>query len=87
MNYETLPNHMQNGIRNYVEAGVPVGSFLFAVITNKLVEAFGRADDINIDNMKIWAAFLYNEMPTESWGSEERYEKWVKHQGLKDTIL
>lgn len=82
MDYSNIPVHMVSGIKNYIEAGHPVGGFLYAVITNDLTEAFARADDINVLYMREWVMFLYNQMPFGSWRTKENYETWIKHHGL-----
>lgn len=55
----------------------PTGDFLRAVLENKLVESFGRADDQNIRAMFQYASFLYNEAPRDSWGSAEAVDNWL----------
>ena len=85
-NYSNLPEHMRDSIRQYVEIGAPVGDFLTALLSNKLVETFGQADEINQASMFAWAKFLYSEVPKSCWGSPEAVAKWQEHKGL-DTSL
>ena len=82
INYDLLPPHMQHSVREYIEKGHPVGNFLRAVLENKLVESFGRADQENLRAMYNWASFLYNEMPCEARGSKEAVDAWIKKGGL-----
>lgn len=77
VNYDNLPIHMQNSIRLYVEEKIEPGSFLFAVLSNDLTQAFGRADEINREAMFDWANWLYNECPRNIWGSREIVQKWI----------
>lgn len=79
----TIPLHMHEGLKNYVVHGIPPGGFLTAVLENKLVESFAKADDVNQRNMLGWVNFLYGAMPVGSWGSEEAVAKWIKRGGLK----
>jgi len=81
-NYDKIPEHCRGGMRRYVEEGVIPGEFLQAVICNDLVESFGRADDINSDRLRDYAGFLYNEIPSLSWGSKEKMRAWAK---MKET--
>jgi len=83
MKYDTLPEHMQESARGYVEDGRPPGSFLKAVLTNDLTGAFGRADDINQQCMFRWATWLYNECPGNAWGTQEAVDAWVEKGGVK----
>jgi hypothetical protein len=65
-------------MKRYVEHGTLPGHFLRAAISNKLTEAFLRADDVNTARMREVAMFLYDEMPPGSWGSEEKMLAWSK---------
>ena len=76
--YDYLPPHMQDGARRYVEDGIPPGGFMRAVLENRLVESFGRADTTNFRYMDEWARWLYNEAPSKCWGSPEAVEKWIE---------
>lgn len=82
MDYLTLPDHMKKSVKEYIENGRPIGSFLTAVFSNNLVKSFGRADPTNFRHMDKWAAFLYNEAPTPCWGSEKAVAAWIKKGGL-----
>ena len=73
-----VPEHDIDGLYMYVVHGVPLGSFLEAVVSNNLRDAFSMADHINQQFLKEIVSFLYNEFPSASWGSRERYEGWIK---------
>lgn len=77
MNYDMLPEHMRSAMRLYIEQHIPPGGFLTAVLSNKLVESFAKADQINQENMLNFVMFLYNEAPSECWGSEEKVDQWL----------
>ena len=64
----------------YVRHGVKPGGFLTAVLQNKLKEAYQCADDYNTEHMWHLVKHLYWEIPAEAWGSEEKFEKWIKHR-------
>jgi hypothetical protein len=88
MDFETaakaqLPPHMQEGIINYIKFGHPTGDFLQAVIKDRFVEAFGRADDINLIYMRAWADYMYNYCPMPARGSDGAYKAWVAKGGLE----
>jgi len=78
INYEKLPEHIRGGVKRYIEDGIPPGSFLIAVICNKLIDSFLRADDTNLESMIDIVDFFYNEAPSECHGSEEKMQLWIK---------
>ena len=82
-NYDNLPEHMRDGARNYVESGIPPGGFMRAIMANDFLEAAGRADHINVEALKSWALFIYNDVPRECHGSYERVDAWCAMGGLK----
>jgi len=75
---QAVPAHTLEAIENYIKHGIPPGSFLRAVLSNQLKEAFSRADDMNIANMYAIVKYLYNEVPGDSWGSPDEVESWLK---------
>ena len=83
INYSTLPEHMRDAARLYIEKGIPPGSFLQAVICNDLFGAFRRADDINQAAMLAWVRFFYNEAPSGCWGSAEHFSDWLDRGGMQ----
>lgn len=72
-----VPPHMWSGISKYLIHGYPTGQFLQALLSNDLMEAFSRADDINIANMHRWCQFLYCFAPIGSYGSGENVSAWL----------
>jgi hypothetical protein len=85
MTYDRLPAHMQDTARLYVERGIPGGSFFTAVVSNDLVGAFARADDINTAAMRDWVMWLHNDAPVGCYGSPEHVREWIARGGLSDT--
>ena len=73
-----IPPHMIEGLRNYLERGIPPGSFLTAVLENDFVDAVGQADQTNLQYLWAWAAVLYNELPERSWGSPAKVKAWME---------
>ena len=82
IDYSGIPEHMRDGTKRYIESGIPPGSFLEAVICNDLRGAFMRADHINVEAMKDWAMFFYNDVPGNCHGSPEVYDAWIKQGGM-----
>ena len=81
-NWELIPEHMREGVRAYVERGVPTAGFLKAVFSNDLMEAVGRADATNRRYLHHYAMFFYQYLPTECYGSPAKVEAWIKQKGL-----
>ena len=78
-----IPRRMGPGIINYIDNHILPGSFLQAVFENNLVDAVGRADQENINNIAAYSNYLYWEAPTACWGSPEKVKKWVKMKNCK----
>ena len=73
-----VPIHTQKGINNYVCSGVPTGSFLRAVFSNNLFEAFCRADSDNTENMLGIVTFIHNYVPHCCYGDEDTIREWLR---------
>jgi hypothetical protein len=74
-----------DGIKRYVNDHTPTGSFLHAVLTNNLKEAFSRADDENLNNMFAIVHYCYDHLPSICWGSEEKVAAWIE-EGRKHDV-
>lgn len=81
-NYEMLPAHMQEAMKLWVERGIDAGSFMMAVLCNDLMGALGKADSTNINRLKDYGMFLYNEVPSDCFGSREKVKKWAERGGM-----
>lgn len=77
-----VPFHMQDAICRYIIFGARPGHFLTALLSNDLMEAYGRADDINTSHMRNWVMFLYDEAPAGSYGSPDNVKEWLAVGGL-----
>ena len=62
----------------YISGGYLVGGFLRAVFSNKLSEAIGLADTVNLKALPSIMRFIYNCAPSPCWGSLEKYEEWLR---------
>ena len=79
-----IPDHMWGAVERYFIFGFQPGSFLTAVLSNDLREAFARADDENAALMHSWVKFLYNYAPSGSWGSPEKFSAWLDRFNEKE---
>ena len=75
--------YRRDGVLRWIEHGIDGGSFLMAVFSNDLKEAFGRADDINAARLRDYIVYLYNYAPTGCWGSPDNVKAWRKAGGLE----
>ena len=78
VDYSGLPEHMQDGMRRYIENGLEPGSFLAAVLCNDFIGAVGKADHINEARLKDYTIWLYNCAPPACFGSKQNYLAWIK---------
>ena len=83
VDYSLIPGHCQDGMRQYIEAGRPTGSFLRAVLENDLIESFRCADDINVCRIRDYLVFMHNYAPAMCYGSPEKVEAWINAGGMK----
>jgi len=75
--YHKLPEHLLYSLHNYIKFGEIPGSFLRAVLSNDLVEAVSRADEINSSLLAEWVKYIYNYAPMGCWGSEDAVNQWI----------
>lgn len=68
------PPDIVEELTRYIEHGVPLGDFLEAVVKNDLMEAFGRADERNCEDLAHICAWIYNRMPMPA----RQYDQWLK---------
>lgn len=82
IDWEGFPEHMRAGLWNYVNYGIPTGSFLEALLTNDLRRAVKSADRVNIAVLYGMVDFCNMNIPASCWGSKEAYDQWIKLGGL-----
>lgn len=77
IDFEKCPESCRHSMKLYIEARIPVGHYLTAILTNDLRGAFNRGDEASIKDMPALMKFLYNDVPAICQGSKERVEKWL----------
>lgn len=78
VDYSTLPNpDLIGGMQLYIEEGILPGHFLSAVLRNDLFEAVGRADSYNLSLIPNIVKWIWNEAPSQCWGSPEKVRAWI----------
>ena len=78
IDWDSCPPSVRGGLSNFIYHGIPTGGFLHDVLTNNLFGAMSKADDINKHILSEICTFIYNHLPSGSWGNEDKYEHWLK---------
>jgi len=72
-----LPIGVKESIDYYVDHGIPTGSFLYAVLSNDLFEAMGRADETNRHALFDIVQYIYCCCPQACKGSSKAIDDWI----------
>ena len=80
LNWDACPKHCSEGLKNYVINRINTGGFLHAVLINDLFGAFSRADPTNRNDLHDIIMFIYNELPVKCYGTQEKYEGWLRQR-------
>jgi len=76
-NYNLIKKSTWDTLQRYVEQRIPTGGFLYAVLTNDLFEAMGKADEKNRVALHQICMLVYNELPSVCWRTHEKVEEWL----------
>ncbi len=77
VDYRKCPVDLVEGLKRYVDGGIPTGGFLRAVLENDFQQAARRADLMNERKLRQLAYFL-DELPPACWGSKAKVEAWIE---------
>lgn len=72
-----LPEHLYEGIDNYISYRIPPGNFVMRVLENDLIGAAAGADYINKPKLADIADWVYYNLPPGSYGSKENVCNWL----------
>lgn len=72
-----IPEHTQGALIRWVDEGLYPGGFLESVLSNDLFGAIGQADRQNIVALKDIVMFIYNQVPSNAWGSREKMQNYA----------
>jgi len=82
-----IPRQPKRGIDDYVDRGVPTGDFLYAVLSNDLFGAFGKADQYNQAALCDVCRYVHDYTPAACHGSPERVAAWLaSHRESPDRV-
>ena len=77
-----IRQEMMEALERYLDHGIPTGGFLRAVLAHDLMEACQRSDHWNLPNLPAYAAYMYNEIPSNCHGSYKIVDAWIAQGGL-----
>jgi hypothetical protein len=83
---DLIPPHMHDGLTLWIEHGVMTGDFMTALMKNDLMEAMGRADEINARCIRNWCVYLYSYAPRGCYGGPIQVAAWRQHKGLSGIL-
>lgn len=83
INFDSAPNKWGDVWKRYVEFGIPPGSFGIALLTNDLTGAVMRADMTNKGMIPAHMMWIWENLPLECWGDEEKVKAWMEKGGCK----
>ena len=78
-----LPPEARETLTAYVEQGREGGSFIMSLLENDLTRTVTRADSRNVHLLREYAMVLIWMLPPEAWGSREKVNEWLSHDGMK----
>jgi len=84
--WSLIPSHMWPGLKEWIEFGIPQGSFLQSILNHDFYEAIFRADNMNQACIVGWAQFLCWHLPFDAHGSLENVKRWRDKGGLRGIL-
>ena len=84
-----IPEATRTALHLYIHNGNLPGRFLTSVFENKLKQTYANADDCNLLAIPAIVHYLYNNAPSQCWGSPEAVTTWVEQKGMEgiDKVL
>ena len=76
--YKAIPRDTLASLKRYTCERIPTGGALRAVLSNDLFVATRRLDEENMAALKPICQFVWNELPSEVWGSPEKVDAWLR---------
>lgn len=81
-----IPAALHEGLANYVCYGYRPGAFLQAVLSNDLLGAYLRADELNRIMLEAIVMFLHKHVPECCWGNERKFDDWLGVGGARQRV-
>lgn len=80
--WSLVPEHTAESLRLFIEEGAHPGGFLEAVLSNDLAKSVRLAVDENRPKLADIVTFLLRHVPSEAWGSPDKFQAWIDRDGL-----
>lgn len=74
---QRVPERYHGSLIRYIVSGLQTGGFLKLCIANQFSAICAADDDLTIDELRSLYRWIYNEMPSEAWGSFHKVDMWV----------
>jgi len=75
--YPLIPEQCQSALTRYINYGITPGQFLISVLSNDLFKAYENGDDDHINALPQLVKFIYNKLPSNSWGSLDKIHNFT----------
>jgi len=82
---QSVPEHTQEALENYLIRGYQPGGFLTACLTGDLFRAVQSADTANRGMIYAIVLWIMHNAPEGSWGSYPAVENWCADKGGRRT--
>lgn len=84
--YSQIPERVMQNLLYYVKGEEYPGGFLYAVLSNDLFSAIGRADREMLPLIPLLVHYIHWEVPSGCHGSPEHVREWmIKKQKEKES--
>lgn len=80
VDYSVIPERIMNNLLGYVRGEEAPGGFLFAVLSNDLFQAVGRADQEIKPLIPLIVQYIHWEVPGVCHGSPEHVKRWMQQK-------
>src|SRR5271168_3419638 len=85
--WDMIPDHMVDSVKNWVEYGWLPGEFLQSILENDIYEAVWHADNMNEGKISNWVKFVTWYLPSACHGNAERVRDWQVQGGYRGEKL
>lgn len=80
VDFSVIPERIMNNLLAYVKGEEAPGGFLFAVLSNDLFQAIGRADNEMKPLIPLLVHYIHWNVPGGCHGSPEHVKRWLEEK-------
>lgn len=82
----SVPEHLRDGLRRYVEQRIRPGGFLQSVLENDLIGAVARADwTFSLSELRLLCQWIWTYTPSACHGSGIAFQSWLNLKSQAET--